>query len=108
MTTNPGSFVGLLGVDQSVLILKKGNDIEQSTVFNELEKFNSIDRYNNEWRGTYDWRSYEDFNDAGAVIITNAKNQHGEILFSSYFEMFIIICTFFRSQNDVTIIKGMT
>ena len=77
VTTNPGSFVGLLGVDQSVLILKKGNDIEQSTVFGELEKYNKIDKHNSVWNGNYDWRSFDDFGEAKAVIITNAKDQYG-------------------------------
>ena len=77
MTTNPGSFVGLLGVDQSVLILKKGNDIEQSTVFNELEKYNNIDKHNQKWIGNYDDRLFDDFSEAKAVIITNANDEYG-------------------------------
>jgi len=32
----PGSYVGLLAVDQSVLLLKSGNDVTQSTVERHL------------------------------------------------------------------------
>jgi CD109 antigen len=41
--SKPNSFVGLLGIDQSVLILKKGNDIEKEDVFAEEEDSNDGD-----------------------------------------------------------------
>jgi CD109 antigen len=41
INTNPNSFVGLLGVDQSVLLLKKGNDLTKDSVFNELKEYDS-------------------------------------------------------------------
>ena len=81
MTTNPGSFVGLLGVYQSVLILKKGNDIEQSTVVKELEKYSNIDKHNSVWSGRNDWGYFEDFSDSDTIIITNAKDAYGEWMF---------------------------
>lgn len=68
-----------MGVDQSVLLLKKGNDIEQSTVFSELDKYGSVDKYNYEWYPNYDYsRNYEDFTNADSVIITNAKKEFSE------------------------------
>jgi CD109 antigen len=64
--------VGLLGVDQSVLLLKKGNDIEQTAVFDELEKYSEKTRWNHKW---YTYDSYTDFDLSGAAIITNAKEE---------------------------------
>lgn len=78
--TKPNSFVGLLGVDQSVLLLKKGNDIEQSTVFNELEKFSLTDKRNYEWIRDYDYTTFDDFQSSEAVLITNANKPYGKIL----------------------------
>jgi hypothetical protein len=37
-SAKPESFVGLLGVDQSLLLLKKGNDIDMSTIFDEIKE----------------------------------------------------------------------
>lgn len=67
--TNPGSFVGLLGVDQSVLLLKKGNDIEREKVFDELDKFTEVKEDRSE--------SYFDFKDTNVFIITNADKEFG-------------------------------
>jgi len=76
--SKPNSFVGLLGVDQSVLLLKSGNDIEKSTVFHELGKYNDIDKHNSEWFRDYSYKTREDFQSSQAVIITNAKKQFGK------------------------------
>ena len=70
--SNPGSFVGLVGVEQSVLILKKENDFDQSEVLNELEKYNEIEH--NAANTLINKNSfYEDFESAGFVIITNIE-----------------------------------
>jgi CD109 antigen len=74
INTKPNSFVGLLGVDQSVLLLKKGNDLERSAVFSELGKFNDASRHNNKHFGDYNLY-YEDFALSGAAIITNGKEE---------------------------------
>lgn len=37
--TKPKAFVGLLGIDQSVLLLKTGNDLSSDEAFGELESF---------------------------------------------------------------------
>lgn len=47
LKTNPMSYVGLLGVDQSSLLLGS-NDIKVSQVFDKLKEYNSIDHYNSE------------------------------------------------------------
>lgn len=78
VSSRPNSFVGLLGVDQSVLLLKKGNDIEKSIVFDELGKYNFVDKYNHDWSQSYDPRFYTAFQSSEAVIITNANKQYGQ------------------------------
>lgn len=51
--SKPNSYVGLLGVDQSVLLLRRGNDLEKADIFAELgqyEKRNYMSRNNeNNW-----------------------------------------------------------
>jgi hypothetical protein len=42
MKTGYRSTIGLLAIDQSVLILKKGNDIEQKDVFKSLEGHDAL------------------------------------------------------------------
>lgn len=74
--TNPGSFVGLLGVDQSVLVLKKGNDIEVSAVLNELEQYDTGTLLNNFDR---DRKVFKDFEASNLFTVTNAKKEYGEI-----------------------------
>jgi Alpha-2-macroglobulin bait region domain len=78
--TKPNSFVGLLGVDQSVLVLKSGNDIEKSTVFEELEKYNRIDQHNHINTNCEDM-NFRDFASSDSVIITNARHDFGEFSF---------------------------
>lgn len=39
VTTNPNSYVGLLGVDQSVLLLKKNAELTAEDAFNERELY---------------------------------------------------------------------
>ncbi|KAI0220557.1 hypothetical protein LSAT2_027941 [Lamellibrachia satsuma] len=43
VTAAPASYVGLLAVDQSVLLLKGGNDITQKDVIEELKTYDSKD-----------------------------------------------------------------
>lgn len=77
VSTKPNSYVGLLGVDQSVLILKKGNDIEKSEVFDQLEGYNTRNYFNRRFWGPY-YNTYDDFDRAGAVVLTNAKEEQSE------------------------------
>jgi CD109 antigen len=69
-----GSTIFLLGVDRSVNILKSGNNIDRTRIFNDLRKYNAYKDYGklvisglkaNEDR-------YLDFGDSNAVILTNA------------------------------------
>jgi Alpha-2-macroglobulin bait region domain len=92
INTKPNSYVGILGVDQSVLVLKSGNDIERSTVFDDLEKYNQVDQYNYEYAAGYDYTSYRDFQTSETVIITNAKKEFGKISLRVEFSFREVIC----------------
>lgn len=74
VNTKPNSYVGLLGVDQSVLLLKKGNDLEKSTVFEELGKYNEKTQWGRKRYSNF-YGSYSDFESSGAAVITNAKEE---------------------------------
>ncbi|XP_037031199.1 CD109 antigen-like isoform X2 [Bradysia coprophila] len=65
VSTKAGSFVGLLGVDQSVILLKDGNDLSKSEVLSELDEYN---------RGRYSqWTDYNGWQDfKNVVLLTNA------------------------------------
>lgn len=39
--SNPNSYIGLLGIDKSCIILRSGNDLAQDEIWNELELFHS-------------------------------------------------------------------
>lgn len=69
-------------------MLKKGNDIEKSTVFEELGNFNKVDEHSddddddyddddNEWFQNQETKFYSDFKSSEAVLITNAKKPFG-------------------------------
>ncbi|CAB3366518.1 Hypothetical predicted protein [Cloeon dipterum] len=83
--TKPNSYVGVLGVDQSVLLLRSGNDLSMRDVENELLSFDSAphEPKNPNWppfarrrRRSLAWfPSHADagevFQKSGAVILTN-------------------------------------
>lgn len=37
--SKPNSYIGLMGIDQSVLLLREGNDLDRTEVFSELEQY---------------------------------------------------------------------
>lgn len=43
--SNPNAYIGLLGIDKSVLILRGGNDLAHDQIWNELELFYSQVKY---------------------------------------------------------------
>jgi len=80
--TKEDSFVGLLGVDQSVLLLKKGNDIEKSKVMEELKEFNkATESYENR-------DDYRDFKDSDVLIMTNAISEYKKPYVPKFYEGF--------------------
>ncbi|XP_058125769.1 thioester-containing protein 1 allele R1-like [Anopheles coustani] len=77
ISTNPDSYVGLLGVDQSVLLLKSGNDITKEDVFGELEKYEERSYGSYRRKKRFAWRPYgehKDFNSVGAFVLSNAND----------------------------------
>lgn len=52
--SHPNSYVGLLGVDQSVLLLDKGNDITEDRIFKDLSEYETS---NGGGWGRYWWGS---------------------------------------------------
>uniref|UniRef100_A0A1A9W1T1 TEP1-F n=1 Tax=Glossina brevipalpis TaxID=37001 RepID=A0A1A9W1T1_9MUSC len=64
--TDPNSYVGLLGVDQSVLLLKSGNDLDFDAVLNDLQGHNTVTNY-------YGDNNYPNPGQkSGLVVMTNA------------------------------------
>lgn len=45
ISTKPNSLVALLGVDQSVNLLKSGNDLNEKQFFDELESYEQANQY---------------------------------------------------------------
>ncbi|KAL5290639.1 CD109.2 family protein [Megaselia abdita] len=70
LKTHENSFVGLLGVDQSVLILKQGNDLEVSNIFDQIQS---------NGYGGFRGGCFPPFSSSSIITITNAdfseKNQ---------------------------------
>lgn len=80
--TKPNSYVGILGVDQSVLLLKSGNDITEDAVLEELGSYDSSSQAPympsltfRSKRPYYWWpgsaTAQQVFDNSGAVILTN-------------------------------------
>ncbi|XP_036328143.1 CD109 antigen-like isoform X5 [Rhagoletis pomonella] len=75
--TDPESFVGLLGVDQSVLLLKSGNDINKDQIFNSLSNFEASTPW---MRGYGRYPGQE----SGVVTMTNANYPYNDALRHHY------------------------
>ncbi|XP_069963587.1 thioester-containing protein 1 allele R1 isoform X5 [Bactrocera oleae] len=79
--TDPDSFVGLLGVDQSVLLLKSGNDITKDQIFNTLSNYDA----NTPWMRGYGRYPGQE---SGVVTMTNANYPYkDELLYMADFEL---------------------
>ncbi|XP_017476946.1 PREDICTED: CD109 antigen isoform X7 [Rhagoletis zephyria] len=76
--TDPESFVGLLGVDQSVLLLKSGNDINKDQIFNSLSNFEA----NTPWMRGYGRYPGQE---SGVVTMTNANYPYNDEIPRYYF-----------------------
>ncbi|XP_054284946.1 CD109 antigen-like isoform X2 [Macrosteles quadrilineatus] len=83
LEAKPNSYIGLLGVDQSVTLLKTGNDIEYEHVLQEMRSYDASDssqflpQFDNlrQRRSLFWWpgslTAQESFEKSGAVILTN-------------------------------------
>lgn len=57
--SKPNSYIGLLGVDQSVLLLREGNDLDKSKIFNELEEYSKYPKPTARYYGSIDgWQDF--------------------------------------------------
>ncbi|XP_065223295.1 CD109 antigen-like isoform X2 [Planococcus citri] len=83
LEAKPHSFIGVLGVDQSVLLLRTGHDITHDTVYNELKSYDTGDASSLRYiRDIADERSMhllpssftaqQAFTKSGAAVMTNA------------------------------------
>ncbi|XP_017954315.1 CD109 antigen isoform X4 [Drosophila navojoa] len=88
--TDADSYVGLLGVDQSVLLLKSGNDLARDAVFDSLDKYKTSTPWQSGY-GRYPGQT------SGLVTLTNANYPYnfatrsydavdGEVEFEIYLE----------------------
>ncbi|XP_043656649.1 CD109 antigen isoform X2 [Drosophila teissieri] len=75
--TDADSFVGLLGVDQSVLLLKSGNDLNQDDIFNSLKKYQT----STPWMQGYGRYPGEA---SGLVTLTNANYPYSSEFYPLY------------------------
>lgn len=84
--TKPNAYVALLGIDQSVLLLKSGNDITQDDVMSELSSYEGgQSNEGSNWRGGGRWfrpffwsgsaNAGEIFDDCGVIVLTNGYVQ---------------------------------
>jgi CD109 antigen len=83
VATKPGAFVAVLGLDQSILLLKTGNDVTQQDVMKELETYDggkSSDGGFLPWNSKRRRRSLwwpgsvsagEIFQDSGVILLSN-------------------------------------
>ncbi|KAJ6649480.1 CD109 antigen [Pseudolycoriella hygida] len=75
ITTSPDSFVGLLAVDQSVLLLRSGNDISLGDVSGELSGFNVVRKTNRNYHQRYIWSPHiSKIENAGMFVLSNVKD----------------------------------
>ncbi|XP_037958039.1 alpha-1-inhibitor 3-like isoform X2 [Teleopsis dalmanni] len=74
INTDPGSFIGLLGVDQSVLLLKSGNDLNKEQIFKSFDKFKCETPSTRASFGRYPGRK------SGLVTLTNAFTDYHHTL----------------------------
>lgn len=56
--SKPNSYVGLLGVDQSVLLLRKGNDFDKTQIFNELDEYSRKQLSPSRYYGIDEWEDF--------------------------------------------------
>ncbi|XP_055324613.1 thioester-containing protein 1 allele S1-like [Sitodiplosis mosellana] len=76
--TKPESYVGLVGVDQSVLLLKNNEDLSKEQAFRELEYYQHSKHYtgNGPWSvepHNYINDYFRPFQQSGTILFTNAK-----------------------------------
>lgn len=56
--SKPNSYIGLLGVDQNVLSLREGNDLDKMQIFNELETYSKKQSSVSRYYGVDEWKDF--------------------------------------------------
>lgn len=72
--TKPNSLVGVLGIDQSVLLLQSGNDITQQDVEREMKSYGTSSSVGDSYGAT---RVSELIDEADMIVMTNNKIYDG-------------------------------
>lgn len=72
--SNPNSYIGLLGIDKSVLLLRGGNDLTSDQIWNELEMFSTQVKhrsydYSEERKMPCYYNPWDDFSVSGFYLI---------------------------------------
>lgn len=76
--TDPLSFVGLMAVDKSVLLMQTGNDFNEGSIFSDMDGLRSWAPEKNGRHSTYPGK------DRGFVTLTNACYPHPSKLYNFY------------------------
>ncbi len=75
ITTSPNSYVGLLAVDQSVLLLRSGNDISVDDVTDDLSRYNQVVNSRRNYHQRYYWsQEISTIENAGMFVLSNVKD----------------------------------
>lgn len=86
VASKPLSYIGLLAVDQSVLLLKSGNDIDKASVSDELKQYLYTTEYNYDYSEyeTYDYNYYyNDIYNANLFVLRYMEPQYGTYTYYS-------------------------
>lgn len=74
VNSNPNAFVGLVGVDQSALLLSRGNNWSRKDLWNQMLAFHTEYSHNSIRNRNRKYVNYFDaFVDAGLILFTNTK-----------------------------------
>jgi hypothetical protein len=84
VTSDSNSLVGLLGVDQSVLLLKSGNDLDKSLIASEIKRYTYAEHYNSHYGDDVYYGTYQDFLESNVAVITNAKEEYREFKLNTF------------------------
>ncbi|XP_037031071.1 CD109 antigen-like [Bradysia coprophila] len=77
IVTAPNSYVGLLAVDQSVLLMRSGNDLSVDDVMRELDRYGDdvMQHQSERYHQRYYWsRPISTIENAGMFILSNVKD----------------------------------
>lgn len=89
VSTNPNSYVGLLGVDQRVLLLKENSDLNATDAFDEIERYQTetIDNISDSNAHTYRNDYWDDFN---VIFLENSLRIFYTISFFTVLQNYLV------------------